>query len=215
MGLGIAFTEHLLAEDFHLSLIVNILSCILRKHPWHTYWSLSIHFSDGWIALTYFYYFYLSEMHSPLTSCHFSLKLWIKNNMGSFPWSCWLTIIWEAFLFPVSGLRWPQKRVCYSLDPENSTKSCKSRGSNLHIHFKNAHETAQAIKCMHTRRPTISLKDVTLKSKVCHSIVTVVELVGVHRPHSGAGPRVGGPKRVLNFYCTCSKMQRVMLNLRA
>ena len=37
------------------------------------------------------------------------------------------------------------------------------------------------------------------------------ELAGVHRPNSGAGRRVGGPKGVLNF----SKMQRVMLNLRA
>ena len=35
----------------------------------------------------------------------------------------------------------------------------------------------------------------------------MAELVGVHRPHSGAGRRVGDPKRVLNFYCTCSKMQ--------
>ena len=26
--------------------------------------------------------------------------------------------------------------VRYSLDPENSTKSCKSRGSNLRVHFK-------------------------------------------------------------------------------
>ncbi|TKC49695.1 hypothetical protein EI555_016865 [Monodon monoceros] len=36
--------------------------------------------------------------------------------------------------------------VRYSLDPENPTKSCKSRGSNLRVHFKNTHETAQAIK---------------------------------------------------------------------
>ena len=33
-----------------------------------------------------------------------------------------------------------------------------------------------------------------------------MELVGVPRPNSGAGRRVGVPKRVLNFYCTCSKM---------
>ncbi|KAL4825766.1 hypothetical protein H8958_009726 [Nasalis larvatus] len=36
--------------------------------------------------------------------------------------------------------------VRYSLDPENPTKSCKSRGSNLRVHFKNTHETAEAIK---------------------------------------------------------------------
>ena len=42
---------------------------------------------------------------------------------------------------------------------------------------------------------------------MCHSVVTTAELVGVHRPNSGAGRRVGDPKTVLNFYCTCSKMQ--------
>ncbi|KAL4674349.1 hypothetical protein H8959_018283 [Pygathrix nigripes] len=36
--------------------------------------------------------------------------------------------------------------IHYSLDPENPRKSCKSRGSNLRVHFKNTRETAQAIK---------------------------------------------------------------------
>ncbi|KAG5204747.1 hypothetical protein JEQ12_019192 [Ovis aries] len=44
--------------------------------------------------------------------------------------------------------------VRYSLDPENPTKSCKSRGSNLRVHFKNTRETAQAIKGMHIRKAT-------------------------------------------------------------
>ncbi|XP_061010024.1 large ribosomal subunit protein uL22-like [Dama dama] len=55
--------------------------------------------------------------------------------------------------------------VRYSLDPENPTKSCKSRGSNLHVHFKNTRETAQAIKCMHIRKATKYPKDVTLKKQ--------------------------------------------------
>uniref|UniRef100_A0A8C6W7C2 Large ribosomal subunit protein uL22 n=1 Tax=Nannospalax galili TaxID=1026970 RepID=A0A8C6W7C2_NANGA len=42
--------------------------------------------------------------------------------------------------------------VRYSLDPENPTKSCKSRGSNLSVHFKSTCETAQAIKGMHIRK---------------------------------------------------------------
>ncbi|XP_037064706.1 60S ribosomal protein L17-like [Peromyscus leucopus] len=50
-----------------------------------------------------------------------------------------------------------------SLDPENPTKSCKSRGSNLRIHFKNTHKTAQGIKGMHIRKATTCHKDVTLK----------------------------------------------------
>ena len=34
---------------------------------------------------------------------------------------------------------------------------------------------------------------------MCHSVVTTVELVGVHRPNSGAGRRVGGPKKSAEF----------------
>ena len=67
--------------------------------------------------------------------------------------------------FPVSGLRWPLKMVCYSLDPENPTKSCKSRGSNLCVHFKNTCETAQAIEGVHIRTATKYLKAVTLKKE--------------------------------------------------
>ena len=55
--------------------------------------------------------------------------------------------------------------VRYSLDPENPTKSCKSRGSNLRVHFKNTRESAQAIKGMHIRKAIKYLKDVTLKKQ--------------------------------------------------
>ena len=67
--------------------------------------------------------------------------------------------------------------VRYSLDPENPTKSCKSRGSNLRVHFKNTRETAQAIKGMHIQKATKSLKAVTLK-KQC---------VPFHRYNGGVG----------------------------
>ncbi|MCP9257344.1 60S ribosomal protein L17 [Dirofilaria immitis] len=36
-------------------------------------------------------------------------------------------------------------KIHYSRQPENSTKSCKARGSDLRVHFKNTHETAQEI----------------------------------------------------------------------
>ena len=55
--------------------------------------------------------------------------------------------------------------VYYSLDSENPTKSCKSRGSNLRVHFKNTQETAQTIKGMHIHKATKYLKDVTLKKQ--------------------------------------------------
>ena len=35
----------------------------------------------------------------------------------------------------------------------------------------------------------------------------MVESAHVHKPNSGAGHRVCGTKAVLNFSCTCSKMQ--------
>uniref|UniRef100_A0A8C2MYY2 Large ribosomal subunit protein uL22 n=1 Tax=Cricetulus griseus TaxID=10029 RepID=A0A8C2MYY2_CRIGR len=50
--------------------------------------------------------------------------------------------------------------VRYSFDPEKPTKSCKSRGSNLRVHFKNTRETG-----MHIRKATKYLKDVTLKKQ--------------------------------------------------
>ncbi|KAM8937012.1 large ribosomal subunit protein uL22-like [Lycaon pictus] len=67
--------------------------------------------------------------------------------------------------------------VRYSLDPENPTKSRKSRGPNLRVHFKNMRETAQAIKGMHIRRATKYLKDVPLQ-KQC---------VPFHRHNVGVG----------------------------
>jgi large subunit ribosomal protein L17e len=44
-------------------------------------------------------------------------------------------------------------------------KSCKSRGSNLPVHFKKTRKTAQAIKGMHIRKAAKYLKDVTLKKQ--------------------------------------------------
>ena len=42
----------------------------------------------------------------------------------------------------------------------------------------------------------------------------MVESVGAPRPNSGAGHRVGGQKRVLNFCCTCLKMPRVIEHIQ-
>ena len=45
--------------------------------------------------------------------------------------------------------------VHYSLVPENPTKSCKSRGSNLFFHFKNTHENCSSphgYACPHSQQ---------------------------------------------------------------
>jgi large subunit ribosomal protein L17e len=54
----------------------------------------------------------------------------------------------------------------YSTEPENPTKSCKARGSNLRVHFKNTREAAQAIKQMHVRKANRYLKDVIGKKQI-------------------------------------------------
>lgn len=59
-----------------------------------------------------------------------------------------------------------RKMTRYSTDPENPTKSCKARGSNLRVHFKNTHETAVAIKGMHIRKANKYLKDVVAKKQI-------------------------------------------------
>lgn len=38
--------------------------------------------------------------------------------------------------------------VKYAKEPEDATKSCKARGSDLRVHFKNMRETAMALKKM-------------------------------------------------------------------
>lgn len=61
--------------------------------------------------------------------------------------------------------------VHYSFDPEKPTKSCKPRGSNPRVHFKNTPETAWAIKGMCIQTVVTSLKAVTLQKQcvpLCH-----------------------------------------------
>jgi hypothetical protein len=56
--------------------------------------------------------------------------------------------------FGSSSKQWPTRMVCCSLDLENPTKSHKSRGSNLCVHFKNTWENTQAIKGTHIWKAT-------------------------------------------------------------
>uniref|UniRef100_T1E7L5 Large ribosomal subunit protein uL22 n=1 Tax=Anopheles aquasalis TaxID=42839 RepID=T1E7L5_ANOAQ len=53
----------------------------------------------------------------------------------------------------------------YAKEPDNASKSCKSRGSNLRVHFKNTRETALAIKRMPLRRAQRFLKNVCDKKE--------------------------------------------------
>jgi len=48
----------------------------------------------------------------------------------------------------------------YSVDVPEHSKSCKARGSNLRVHYKNTHETAEAIKGLSLQRAQKYLRDV-------------------------------------------------------
>ncbi|XP_023348546.1 60S ribosomal protein L17 [Eurytemora carolleeae] len=54
----------------------------------------------------------------------------------------------------------------YATEPDNATKSCKARGTNLRVHFKNTRETAQAIKHMPLNRAKVYLKNVIAKKEI-------------------------------------------------
>jgi large subunit ribosomal protein L17e len=57
-------------------------------------------------------------------------------------------------------------RIHYTRNPDNSTKSCKARGSDLRVHFKNTHETACAIKHMPLKRAQKFLANVKEKLEI-------------------------------------------------
>ncbi|XP_011024032.1 PREDICTED: 60S ribosomal protein L17-2-like isoform X1 [Populus euphratica] len=50
--------------------------------------------------------------------------------------------------------------VKYSREPDNQTKSCKARGSDLRVHFKNTRETAFSIRKMPLDKAKRYLEDV-------------------------------------------------------
>ncbi|XP_022889917.1 60S ribosomal protein L17-2-like [Olea europaea var. sylvestris] len=50
--------------------------------------------------------------------------------------------------------------VKYSREPDNQTKSCKARGSDLRVHFKNTRETAHALRKMPLSKAKRYLEDV-------------------------------------------------------
>lgn len=58
------------------------------------------------------------------------------------------------------------KMTRYQTEPDSSKKTCKARGSNLRVHFKNTRETAQAIKHLPLRRAQRYLKNVILKKEI-------------------------------------------------
>ena len=104
--------------------------------------------------------------------------------------------------------------VYQSLDPENPTKSCKSRGSNDCVYFKNTGESAQAIKGKHIQKATKCLKDVILQ-KQCVPLPHCDGGVGWYaQAKQWVWTQSVAQNTALNFYCTCLKIQRVIAELK-
>merc|ERR1712199_6739 len=55
--------------------------------------------------------------------------------------------------------------VKYAKEPANAAKSCKTKGSDLRVHFKNTREAAQAIKGMHLNKAVAYMKAVIAKER--------------------------------------------------
>lgn len=99
--------------------------------------------------------------------------------------------------------------VRYSLDPENPSKSCRSGGSNLRVHLKNKLPRPSRV-CISEKPPSVRRMSLC-RSRLHHFVPPMERWAGVP---GGAGRGVSGLKRVLNFYCSCLKMRRVMLDWR-
>lgn len=56
--------------------------------------------------------------------------------------------------------------VKYAREPENAQKSCKARGSDLRVHFKNTRESAMAIRKLELSKAKRYLNDVIARKTV-------------------------------------------------
>merc|ERR1712035_288230 len=89
------------------------------------------------------------------------------------------------------------KMVRYSAQPENTTKSCKAKGSNLRCSFKNTCETANAIKKMSLARAVRFLKNVIAKKECVPFRVFNGGVGRCAQAKAWKTSRVGGLRRVL------------------
>ncbi|KAK3265650.1 60S ribosomal protein L17B [Cymbomonas tetramitiformis] len=67
--------------------------------------------------------------------------------------------------------------VKYAREPENPTKSCKARGSDLRVHFKNTREGAMAIKKL----------DLAKAKRYLENVINHVEAIPFRRFCGGVG----------------------------
>eukprot|EP00037_Helgoeca_nana_P031865 m.410971 g.410971 ORF g.410971 m.410971 type:complete len:184 (+) comp28535_c0_seq1:479-1030(+) len=54
----------------------------------------------------------------------------------------------------------------YAAEPDKDSKSCKARGSDIRVHYKNTREVIQAVRGMHLNRALQFLKNVQEKTEI-------------------------------------------------
>merc|ERR1711937_191537 len=92
----------------------------------------------------------------------------------------------------------------YARDPTNPSKSCKARGSDLRVSFKNTRETSMAIRGLGLRRAQRFLKDVVDHKKA----------VAFHRFCGGVGRAAMGKQAKSSSQCRWpEKSCRYLLDL--
>nr|KAJ0204810.1 hypothetical protein LSAT_V11C500233660 [Lactuca sativa] len=84
--------------------------------------------------------------------------------------------------------------VKYSKEPDNPTKSCKARGSDLRCHFKNTRETAHAIRKMPLIKAKRYLEDVLVHkqaipfTRFCRGVGRTAQAKNRHSNGQGRWP---------------------------
>ncbi|KAI6692169.1 hypothetical protein NL676_019879 [Syzygium grande] len=84
--------------------------------------------------------------------------------------------------------------VKYSREPDNPTKSCKARGSDLRVHFKNTRETAFAIRKLSLAKAKRYLEDVLVHKQAipfrrfCRGIGRTAQAKNRHSNGQGRWP---------------------------
>merc|ERR1712094_115706 len=99
----------------------------------------------------------------------------------------------------------------YARTLENEAESCKAKGSNLRVHFKNTRETCLAIRGMMLKKAQSYLGHVVEKKEAILSVATVAVLAALPRPRTPAPPtaRPAGPRSLLSSSSTSSPTPRL------
>lgn len=112
--------------------------------------------------------------------------------------------------------RFSAATVKYSSEPDNPTKSCKSRGAYLRVRFKITRETSHAIRKLPWLRPNGAWRMSWNTSKIFHLLAFVEELGELFRPKIDILMDRGvGLKNLKSLFLIYLKMLRVMLKWRA